>query len=99
MNLISNKDFDKIKDKAIVVDVRSEFEYSSLEKIEPSINCPIMKFLKNYEDIVGTDKSRYIVTICNGGNRSGEAAIFLRQQGYKNAYVLERGIYGYKHLI
>jgi deoxyribonuclease-4 len=40
------------------------------------------------------DKKQLVITYCNYGNRSGQAAQILREKGYK-AFVLEKGIEGY----
>ncbi|QBQ07453.1 hypothetical protein SGLAD_v1c02540 [Spiroplasma gladiatoris] len=78
----------------LIIDVRTDYEYKSLPKVPNSINYEISLLISNYEKIVGQDKSRLIVTVCNAGNRSGESAEFLRQKGY-NAKVLIGGAYAY----
>lgn len=97
---ISSKDFDKIKDKALIIDVRDTTEYKILKKIaNPNgklniINIPYYDLIKNPSQYI-KDKNQIIVTICNAGNRSTAAALTLRELGYLNAYVLSNGIYGY----
>lgn len=97
---ISNKEFDKIKSKALIIDVRDISEYQILKKIAKSngklniINIPYYDLIKNPSQYI-KDKKQIIVTICNAGNRSTAAALILRESGYCNAYVLSNGIYGY----
>ena len=97
---ISNKDFDKIKNKALIIDVRDVSEYQILKKIKnPNdqlniINIPYYDLIKNPSEYI-KDKKQIIVTICNAGNRSTAAALTLRKLGYANTYVLSNGIYGY----
>ncbi|AOG60167.1 hypothetical protein SHELI_v1c02120 [Spiroplasma helicoides] len=93
---ITAEQFKEIEDdpNIIIIDVRTSNEYATLLRVPNSINCEISTFLIKYREIVGDDKDRLIVTVCNAGNRSGEAARFLRDQGY-NAKVLLGGAYGY----
>lgn len=97
---ISNKDFDKIKNKALIIDVRDTNEYQILKKIANAngklniINIPYYDLVKNPSQYI-KDKNQIIVTICNAGNRSTAAALTLRELGYPNAHVLSNGIYGY----
>ncbi len=97
---ISNKEFDKIKNKALIIDVRDTSEYQILKKIaNPNgklniINIPYYDLIKNPSQYI-EDKKQIIVTICNAGNRSTAAALTLRESGYCNAHVLSNGIYGY----
>ncbi len=87
-------EFYKQKDNALVVDVRSSFEHKALSVIEPSINIHIHDLIQKYQKLF-PDKTKMIITYCNAGNRSTEAANFLRTQGYKNAFVLKSGVYQY----
>ena len=97
---ISNKDFDKIKNKSLIIDVRDVAEYQILKKITNSngeiniINIPYYDLIKNPSEYI-KNKNQMIITICNAGNRSTAAALMLRKLGYTNTYVLINGIYGY----
>ena len=97
---ISNQEFDKIKNNALIIDVRDVGEYAVLKKIaNPNaeleiINVPYYELIKNPSKYI-KNKDIIIITICNAGNRSTAAAINLREQGYKKSYVLNNGIYGY----
>ncbi|ARU92086.1 hypothetical protein SCLARK_001594 [Spiroplasma clarkii] len=96
MKSISAEEFNHIKDEVLILDVRSAIEYKTLPKIPGSINVEIDELLSNYQNILKDHTSSVIVTVCNAGNRSGQAAEFLNRHGY-NAFVLRGGIYGYKH--
>ncbi|MGL5268245.1 MAG: rhodanese-like domain-containing protein [Spiroplasma sp.] len=91
---ITKKDFDKIKDKVLIIDVRDHGEFQILQKIPNSINIPYRILIANPEKFIAT-KETLVVTICNAGHRSTAAAQSLREQGYTNSYVLMFGIYGY----
>lgn len=91
---ITKKEFEKIKNKALLIDVRDVTEFQVLQKIPNSINVPYRTLIANPKKYI-PNKETIIVTICNAGHRSSAAAQFLREQGYNNAYVLIFGIYGY----
>lgn len=97
---ISNKEFDKIKIQALLIDVRDVGEYQILKKIANInnelniINVPYYDLIKNPSTYIN-DKNMTIITICNAGNRSTAAALSLREQGYAKAYVSINGVYGY----
>jgi len=52
--------------------------FAPFKKIDGSINIEINDLLSNLEYYIGHDKNRLIVTICNAGNQSSQAAIFLK---------------------
>lgn len=91
---IDKKEFDKIKDKALIIDVRDHAEFQLLKKMPNAINVPYQELIANPEKFIAT-KDKTVITICNAGNRSTIAVQSLREQGYKNAFVLTMGIYGY----
>lgn len=97
---ISNKEFDKMKKQALLIDVRDVGEYQILKKITNInnelniINVPYYDLIKNPSMYIN-DKNMTIITICNAGNRSTASAVSLREQGYIKAYVLINGVYGY----
>lgn len=91
---MNKKDFDTIKDKALIIDVRDPGEFQLLQKIPNSINVPYRILIANPEKFIANKKT-LVVTICNAGNRSTAAAQSLREQGYTNSFVLMLGIYGY----
>jgi phage shock protein E len=97
MKTISAQEYHKIKDQIRTIDVRTEQEYKILVRFNWAENIPIDELVHNVE-IHCPDKGETIVTVCNAGNRSSEAAQFLNDQGYENVMVLIGGIYGYKRV-
>lgn len=91
---IDNQTFETLKDKAYLLDVRTNVEFKTLYQIPNSTNFYIFDLLQDPNHYL-TDKEQLIITLCNGGNRSSEAVLELRQLGYSNVYVLTNGIYGY----
>lgn len=91
---MSLNDYEKLKDNALVIDVRSENEHITLKTLPNSINIYVYDLIQSPSKYI-KDKDQLIITVCNAGNRSSEAAMSLKEQGYKNAYVLTGGIYGY----
>lgn len=89
-----NEIFETQKEQALLLDVRTEIEFKALLEIPNSINVYIFDLLQDPSRYL-SDKNQLIITLCNGGNNSSEAALELRQLGYHNAYVLRTGIYGY----
>lgn len=91
---IDNPTFEELKTQATLLDVRTEIEFNSLQQIPNARNVYIFDLLQNTSHYL-PDKNQLIITLCNGGNRSSDAALELRQLGYPNVYVLTAGIYGY----
>src|SRR2546430_1928856 len=89
---ISEEEFIKIKESALIIDVRDKLEHQSLKSFPNSINIPYEELIANPEKYI-TAKNQLIITYCNFGNRSGKAAHFLRSRGYAQAFVLNGGIY------
>ncbi|MDQ0508113.1 rhodanese-related sulfurtransferase [Peptoniphilus ivorii] len=74
----------KEKDKYLVIDVRSEDEYNE-GHVKHAINMPIDEFeshISELEDMKDSD----IVTICNSGKKSGEAAKMLVEKGFTKVH-------------
>ena len=92
---ISNKKFNEIKNKVLVIDVRTKTEYKLLPKIKGAINVPIKTLLENPKKYISA-LDQQVITICNGGNRSSQAADYLTDVGYEHTYVLTHGIYGFE---
>ncbi|AHI52610.1 rhodanese-like domain-containing protein [Spiroplasma culicicola] len=92
---ISVEEFKEIENEALVIDVRTRNEFETLFRVPNANNIELNDLQMNYKNYLGDDKNRLIVTVCNAGNRSGEAARFLREQGY-NARTLIGGSYAYK---
>lgn len=78
----------KGRDDVILIDVREQWEYE--EKHIPGVNLIPLNTVPQNLDQIPTDKT--VVLTCRSGNRSGQAASFLRQQGYDNVHNMEGGI-------
>lgn len=85
---ITGEELDKImedneaKEKVTVIDVRSPEEYNE-GHVKHAINMPLDTFeqdLSKIEDL----KDAEIITICNTGKKSGEAAKILVDNGFQN---------------
>ena len=72
----------KAKENVTVIDVRSPEEYNE-GHVKYAINMPLDTFeqdLSKIEDL----KDAEVITICNSGKKSGEAAKILVDNGFKN---------------
>lgn len=69
----------KIKDGALVVDVRSARERARRGFIKGSINLPLEMFRDMYEDL---PKDKEIILYCDSGTRSYNAERILKSYGY-----------------
>lgn len=80
----------EIKDRndVLVLDVREQWEYD--EGHIPNVTLIPMNEIPNRLDEIPTDKE--VVVTCRSGNRSGQVADFLRQQGYTNIHNMTGGI-------
>ncbi len=90
---INNKSFqEKISSNpdAVILDVRTEVEYSS-STIQNAININIFEssFQRKIEAL---DKNKVYLVYCRSGNRSGQACGMMDQLGFTEIYNLDRGI-------
>ena len=90
---ITKPQFEKIKHQSLVIDVRDDWEHQTLKKLPNSISIPFLELVSKPEKYI-TNKNQLVITYCNYGNRSGQAAQILRERGYK-AFVLEGGVESY----
>jgi phage shock protein E len=90
---ITKPEYERRKKDALVIDVRSELEHRVLPTLPNSINVYYENLMNNPTKYI-PNKGQLIITYCNFGNRSGQAAEFLHQQGYQ-VFVLEGGIESY----
>jgi len=90
---ITKTKLDQIKSQALIIDVRDNWEHQTLKKLPNSINIPFLELVSKPEKYI-TDKDKLVITYCNYGNRSSQAAQILREKGYQ-ALVLEGGIERY----
>lgn len=72
----------KAGDKPFLVDVRNANELD-ICKLPFDAWIPLPEFGQRYEELAA-HKDKEIVVYCRSGGRSGNAARFLQQQGYKN---------------
>ena len=70
--------------KAKIIDVRSYIEFK-MDHIEGAFNIPLDQLPARLPEIDRFTKDPIIV-YCRSGNRSEQAAVFLRQQGVDNIY-------------
>lgn len=78
----------KDRDDVLVLDVREQWEYDE-GHIPNVIHIP-MNDIPNRLSEIPTDKE--VVVTCRSGNRSGQVADFLREQGYTNIHNMSGGI-------
>jgi len=91
--VITKSEYEKKKKDALVIDVRSKLEHQTLPALPDSINVYYEDLMNNPTKYI-TNRDQLIITYCNFGNRSGQAAEFLHQRGYQ-IFVLEGGIENY----
>ncbi|RHZ35981.1 rhodanese-like domain-containing protein [endosymbiont GvMRE of Glomus versiforme] len=90
---ITPQKYQKLKKKALIIDVRSLLEHQTLPKLPNSINIYYQDLMNNPAKYI-KDKNQLVIVYCNFGNRSGQVAEYLHNQGY-NVFVLEGGIESY----
>lgn len=66
------------------VDVRTEMEFR-MKHLEGAVNIPLDQIDYSLEKITAFGDSP-VVVYCRSGNRSFQAAYFLRQHGFKNIH-------------
>lgn len=76
------------RDDVVLIDVREQFEYDEVHI--PAITLIPLGTVPDNLDQIPTDKT--VIITCRSGNRSGQAAEFLRQQGFDNVHNMEGGI-------
>ncbi|HID35374.1 MAG TPA: rhodanese-like domain-containing protein [Anaerolineae bacterium] len=72
----------------VLIDVREQWEYD--EGHIPNIKLVPLGQLPNRLNEIPKDK--FVVMTCRSGNRSNQAAQFLRQQGFDNVHNMQGGI-------
>ncbi len=71
-----------IKNGAIIIDVRSEAEFSSGHNPN-SLNIPLDRLSSRIEEL---DKNKSFILCCASGIRSGTALALLKSKGFQNLY-------------
>ena len=69
--------------EATIIDVRTPGEFM-MGKVEDSINIPLDEVPSRVEEFKNIEGD--IVLCCASGNRSGQATLFLQQNGLSNVY-------------
>ena len=92
---ITITDFYKIKDKVIIVDVRSAYEHKTL-RIKNALNISVSSrnYVKNMKKLRKESGSKKIVVYCNGKTcmKSYKAALKCKQYNIKNVVSYDAGI-------
>ena len=73
---------EKIKNEAIILDVRTENEYK-MGHIDGSINISLGTIRERYTEL---DISKTYITCCSHGLRSVKVETILKEKGFKNIY-------------
>ncbi len=73
---------------AVIVDVRTPQEFAG-GHVPGAINLPV-EAIAQWGDTLPKDKPVYLY--CRSGNRSRQAAEYLKRKGYTNLYNLEGGV-------
>jgi rhodanese-related sulfurtransferase len=80
----------KVKEGALLVDVRERDEVAQLAYDVPNIvNIPLSEFEERYTEL---PKNQQLVMVCRGGGRSLKATYYLRNHGYTNVVNMQHGI-------
>lgn len=82
------------KENAILLDVRTEDEYTR-GKIKGSINIPLDELEEKVESII-PDKSENIYVYCLSGSRSAIAVEIIKNLGYKNVFDVKSGLLSWR---
>ena len=69
--------------EATIIDVRTPGEFM-MGKVEESINIPLDEVPSRIEEFKTIEGD--IILCCASGNRSGQATMFLQQNGLSNVY-------------
>lgn len=69
--------------EATIIDVRTPGEFA-MGRVEGSINIPLNEVPNRVDEFQAIDGD--IILCCASGNRSGQATMYLQQQGLTNVY-------------
>lgn len=76
------------RDDVFMLDVREQWEYD--EGHIPNVNLISMNDVPARLDEIPTDQT--VIVTCRSGNRSGQVASFLRENGFTNVHNMDGGI-------
>ncbi|MDD4211364.1 MAG: rhodanese-like domain-containing protein [Clostridia bacterium] len=74
------------------VDIRTSQEYNAGHIDEFNINIDFYQFENNLSLLDELDKQKTTVIICNSGNRTNIAYSLMKNYGFKQVYIVLRGI-------
>ena len=91
INIISESDFVEIQDSDYtLIDVRTQDEFD-LGHIDSAINLDF--YSETFQnEILSLPKNEKIVLYCRTNNRSSKTATILKENGYKDIFVIRGGI-------
>lgn len=78
----------------LMIDVRESFEWD--QQHLPGVKMISLGSLPHQLDEIADLKDREIVVICRSGGRSGNAAAYLRQNGFQHVRNLTGGLLAWK---
>lgn len=70
-----------VKEKTIIVDVRTTEEWDQDGHADCSVNYPLDELGAKIETLKAYDK---VIVVCRSGNRAGSAKMMLEEKGVKN---------------
>ena len=76
------------RDDVVLSDVRDQSEYDEVHI--PGVTLIPLDEVPQHMSEIPTDKT--VILTCRSGNRSGQAADFLRENGYDNVHNMDGGI-------
>ena len=78
----------------VFVDVREPQELAASGKIDGAMHIPLRDLPRRFNEL---DDGGEIYLYCAAGMRSLDAAMFLRDKGYAQAFSIEGGLPGWQH--
>lgn len=93
---ISTEQVAQVFDSSVIVDVRSDFEYEVMH-VDGALHLDFSDpaFLDKLTKAVGGDRSKQVITYCNGTtcDKSYDAAVAAQGAGFTNVRVYDAGIF------
>ena len=83
-DLTVEKAREMVRNGAVIVDVRTESEYSS-SNIKESVHVPLGELKEKIENVV-PDKEKTVLLHCRSGSRSIAAKRMMKKLGYDNVF-------------
>lgn len=72
-----------LKQDATIIDVRTPMEFS-MGNVEGSLNIPLGEIMMHVDEL--REMQKPIILVCASGNRSGQAAMYLKQNGISDVF-------------